>query len=112
MINILAAVLLGGSFAASNDVEIKELSADFYNLELAQFTKKLPVLERHERQAERLAKKADCKLTTDIGWVHARVDFALGSFSPGPGDQSCPGRDGVPAAGNICDSASDQICRS
>lgn len=77
MINILAAVLLGGSFAASNDVEIKELSADFYNLELAQFTKKLPVLERHERQAERLAKKADCKLTTDIGWVHARVDFAL-----------------------------------
>ena len=77
MINILAAIALSGAFASSDDIEIKSLSADFYNLELAQFEKKLPVLERHERQAERIAKKAECKLTTDIGWVHARVDFAL-----------------------------------
>ena len=77
MINILAAIALSGASAAADDIEIKELSADFYNLELAQFEKKLPVLERHERQAERIAKKAECKLTTDIGWVHARVDFAL-----------------------------------
>lgn len=77
MINLIAAIALSGAFAAAEDIEIKELSADFYNLELAQFTKKLPVLERHERQAERIAKKADCKLTTDIGWVHARVDVAL-----------------------------------
>ena len=77
MINILAAIALSGAFASADDIEIKSLSADFYNLELAQFEKKLPVLERHERQAERIAKKAECKLTTDIGWVHARVDFAL-----------------------------------
>ena len=77
MINILAAIALSGAFASSDDIEIKSLSADFYNLELAQFEKKLHVLERHERQAERIAKKAECKLTTDIGWVHARVDFAL-----------------------------------
>ncbi|WP_417619782.1 hypothetical protein [Parasphingorhabdus sp.] len=77
MINILAAVALSGAFASADDIEIKSLSADFYNLELAQFEKKLPVLERHERQAERIAKKAACKLPTDIGWVHARVDFAL-----------------------------------
>tara|TARA_R110000850_G_scaffold50207_5_gene123369 strand:+ start:355 stop:762 length:408 start_codon:yes stop_codon:yes gene_type:complete len=77
MINIMAAIALSGAAAAADDIEIKELSADFYNLELAQFTKKLPILERHERQAERIAKQADCKLTTDIGWVHARVDVAL-----------------------------------
>lgn len=77
MINMLAAIALSGALASADDIEIKSLSADFYNLELAQFEKKLPVLERHERQAERIAKKADCKLTTDIGWVHARVDFAL-----------------------------------
>ncbi len=77
MINILAAIALSGVAASADDIEIKELSADFYNLELAQFEKKLPILERHERQAERIAKKADCKLPTDIGWVHARVDVAL-----------------------------------
>ena len=77
MINLIAAMALSGAFAAADDIEIKELSADFYNLELAQFTKKLPILERHEREAERIAKKADCNLTTDIGWVHARVDVAL-----------------------------------
>ena len=77
MINILAAIALSGALAAADDIEIKELSADFYNLELAQFEKKLPVLERHEREAERIAKKADCKLPSDIGWVHARVDVAL-----------------------------------
>jgi len=77
MINIVAAIALSGASAAADDIEIKELSSDFYNLELAQFEKKLPVLERHERQAERIAKKADCKLPTDIGWVHARVDVAL-----------------------------------
>ena len=77
MINIIAAIALSGAFAAADDIEINELSADFYNLELAQFTKRLPVLERHEREAERIAKKADCQLTTDIGWVHARVDVAL-----------------------------------
>ncbi|WP_417621087.1 hypothetical protein [Parasphingorhabdus sp.] len=77
MINIIAAIALSGASASAEDIEIKSLSADFYNLELAQFEKKLPVLERHEKQAERIAKKADCKLTTDIGWVHARVDVAL-----------------------------------
>lgn len=77
MINMMAAIALSGALAAADDIEIKALSADFYNLELAQFEKKLPVLERHERQAERIAKKADCKLPTDIGWVHARVDVAL-----------------------------------
>jgi hypothetical protein len=77
MINMMAAIALSGAFAAADDIEIKELSADFYNLELAQFEKKLPVLERHERQAERIAKKADCNLPTDIGWVHARIDVAL-----------------------------------
>ncbi len=77
MINIIAAIALSGAFASADDVEIKELSADFYNLELAQFEKKLPILERHERQAERIAKKAACKLPSDIGWVHARVDVAL-----------------------------------
>jgi hypothetical protein len=77
MINIIAAITLSGALASADDIEIRELSSDFYNLELAQFTKKLPVLERHERQAERIAKKADCTLTTDIGWVHARVDVAL-----------------------------------
>ena len=77
MINMMAALALSGAVAAADDIEIKELSSDFYNLELAQFKKKLPVLERHERQAERIAKKADCRLPTDIGWVHARVDVAL-----------------------------------
>ncbi|MEJ6595350.1 hypothetical protein [Parasphingorhabdus sp.] len=77
MISILTTILLSGALASADDVEIKELSADFYNLELARFEKKLPVLERHERQAERIAKKAGCKLPTDIGWVHARVDVAL-----------------------------------
>ncbi|WP_417611601.1 hypothetical protein [Parasphingorhabdus sp.] len=77
MINLIAAMALSGAVAAADNIEIKELSADFYNLELAEFTKKLPVLERHERQAERIAKKANCKLNTDIGWVHARVDMAL-----------------------------------
>ena len=57
MINILAAIALSGAFASADDIEIKSLSADFYNLELAQFEKKLPVLERHERQAERIAKR-------------------------------------------------------
>ncbi len=77
MINILAAIALSGALASTDDIEIKSLSADFYNLELAQFEKKLPILERHERQAERIAKKAACKLPSDIGWVHARVDVAL-----------------------------------
>ena len=77
MINIVTALALSGALSSADDIEIKQLSADFYNLELAQFEKKLPILERHERQAERIAKKADCKLPSDIGWVHARVDFAL-----------------------------------
>ena len=77
MINLLAAIALSGTFASADDIEIKQLSADFYDLELAQFEKRLPILERHERQAERIAKKADCKLPSDIGWVHARVDVAL-----------------------------------
>lgn len=77
MIDILAVLALSGAVASADDIEIKELSADFYNLELAEFKKKLPVLERHERQAERIAKNADCTLPTDIGWVHARVDVAL-----------------------------------
>ena len=77
MINLLAAIALSGTLASADDIEIKQLSADFYDLELAQFEKRLPILERHERQAERIAKKADCKLPSDIGWVHARVDVAL-----------------------------------
>lgn len=77
MINIVAAIALSSGLASAEDIEIKQLSADFYNLELAQFEKRLPVLERHEKQAERIAKKAACKLPSDIGWVHARVDFAL-----------------------------------
>ena len=77
MINIVAAILLSSGSALADDIEIKQLSADFYNLELAKFEKKLPILQRHERQAERIAKKAACKLPSDIGWVHARVDFAL-----------------------------------
>ncbi|QJB69450.1 hypothetical protein [Parasphingorhabdus halotolerans] len=77
MIEFFAGLVLSGALAVADDIEIKELSSDFYNLELAQFEKKLPVLERHERQAERIAKKANCKLPSDIGWVHARVDMAL-----------------------------------
>ena len=77
MMQFFAVLALSGASAAAADVNIKELSADFYNLELAQFEKKLPILERHERQAERISKKADCKLPADVGWVHARVDVAL-----------------------------------
>ena len=83
MINILAVLMLSGAVAAADDIEIKELSADFYNLELAELKKKLPVLERHERQAERVAKAAECTLPTDMGWVHARVDVALEVSSAG-----------------------------
>lgn len=76
MINFLAAIALSAA-ASADDIEIKSLSADFYNLELAQFKKRLPVRERHERAAERIAKAAQCTLPTDMGWVHARVDVAL-----------------------------------
>lgn len=77
MLNILAVLALSGAAASADNIEIKQLSADFYNLELAEFKKRLPVLERHERQAERIAKQAECTLPGDMGWVHARVDVAL-----------------------------------
>lgn len=83
MIELFAAFALSSAFSAADDIEITKLSEDFYNLELARFEKKLPVRERHERTAERIAKKADCKLPTDIGWVHARVDVALEVSSTG-----------------------------
>ncbi|MEP3915922.1 MAG: hypothetical protein ABJM34_11460 [Parasphingorhabdus sp.] len=83
MIDILAAMVLSGAAASADDIEIKELSSDFYNLELATFKKKLPIRDRHERHAERVAKQANCKLPTDIGWVHARVDVALEVSSDG-----------------------------
>lgn len=77
MLEILAATLLTGSAAPAADLEIKQVSSDFWNLEIAEFNKKIPFRERHERQAERLAKKAGCNLIGEIGWVHMRVDVAL-----------------------------------
>ena len=61
----------------AKDPVIAELSKDFYSLELAEFNKAVPFRDRHERTAERIAKKANCNLQSEIGWIHKRVDFAM-----------------------------------
>ena len=75
MIGLFATLAM--TAASADQMDIKQLSVDFYNLELARFKKKLPLSQRVEARAERIAKKAGCKLPSDIGWVHARVDVAL-----------------------------------
>lgn len=75
MIGLLATLAM--TAANVDQMDIKQLSADFYKLELARFKRKLPISERDERKAERIAKQAGCNLPSDIGWVHARVDVAL-----------------------------------
>ena len=77
MLSILAAASIAATSASAADVEIKQLSEDFWNLEIAEFEKKMPFKERHELQAERLAKKAGCNFQGEAGWVHIRVDVAL-----------------------------------
>ncbi len=77
MLEMIIAIAALGNTEVKTDPMIAELSKDFYSLELAEFKKAIPFRDRHERAAERVAKKANCKLHSEIGWVHARVDFAL-----------------------------------
>lgn len=77
MLNLILAAALAASTTPAKDPVIAELSKDFYSLELAEFSKPIPFRDRHERKAERIAKKANCNLQSEIGWIHKRVDFAL-----------------------------------
>lgn len=96
MLELIIAAGMASATTPANDPVIAELSKDFYSLELAEFTKSVPFRDRHERQAERIAKKANCKLHSEVGWIHKRVDFALEVSDSGkinriiPFDTGCP----------------------
>lgn len=96
MLELILAAGMASATTPANDPVIAELSKDFYSLELAEFTKRIPFRDRHERQAERIAKKANCKLYSEVGWIHKRVDFALEVSNSGkikriiPFDTGCP----------------------
>ena len=96
MLELILAAGMASTTTPATDPVIAELSKDFYSLELAEFTKRIPFRDRHERQAERIAKKANCKLQSEVGWIHKRVDFALEVSDSGkitrviPFDTGCP----------------------
>ncbi len=96
MFELIMAATMAATTIPANDPVIAELSRDFYSLELAEFAKPIPFRDRHERKAERIAKKANCNLASEIGWVHTRVDFAMEVTDSGkitrviPFDTGCP----------------------
>ncbi len=100
MLSILAAASIAVTSTSAADVEIKQLSEDFWNLEIAEFEKKVPFRERHELQAERLAKKAGCNFEGEAGWVHVRVDVALQVTNSGQVTKVVPVETGCPELEN------------
>lgn len=77
MIELILATAAFIATDAKTDPVIAELSKDFYALEIGEFKRKIHFSNRHERKAERVVKAAKCKMHSEIGWVHARVDFAM-----------------------------------
>lgn len=80
---LATAALAASTTETQKDPMIEQLSKDFYSLEIGEFRKPIPFRNRHERSAERAVKKANCDMYAEVGWVHARVDFAMKVSSDG-----------------------------
>ncbi len=94
MLIITSAVALAA--AATSPVQNVPTSLD--DLELVQFRKKLPFRDRHERQGERIAKKANCKFSRDAyQWVQVRVEAAISFNADGSVKKVVPQKMGCTA---------------
>lgn len=76
MIDLLFAMALATT-SAENLQDLPAVPTDISALETAQFNKPIYYAARHELAAERVAKKAKCKLPTAENWVHARIEAAI-----------------------------------
>lgn len=76
MIDLILAMAL--STTSTQDAqELPAVPRDISDLETARFSKPIHYAARHELAAERIAKKAKCKLPTAERWVHARIEAAI-----------------------------------
>ncbi|VAV96167.1 hypothetical protein MNBD_ALPHA04-664 [hydrothermal vent metagenome] len=72
-------LFMAGAMAATfmiHDTEIA-VPTNIEDLETAQFRKPIYYAQRHGMAAERLAKKANCKMPSAEQWVHARIEAAI-----------------------------------
>ncbi len=76
MIDLLFAMALATT-SAENVQDLPAVPTDISSLETAKFSKQIYYAVRHELAAERIAKKAKCKLPTAEKWVHARIEAAI-----------------------------------
>ena len=96
MFDLIFAIVLSGASNVTTDTLETAMPEDFSSLEMAKFREPITYNERHERQAERLAKAADCQLPVVSNWVFAKIHAAVLVSENGeilkivPVDSGCP----------------------
>ncbi|MEH6789968.1 hypothetical protein [Parasphingorhabdus sp.] len=77
MLDLLLALALSGASDLPRDDLATAMPANFSKLEMAKFRKPMTFNERHEREAERIAKAANCALPVVSRWVFAKMHAAM-----------------------------------
>jgi hypothetical protein len=75
MIELLFAAALAST--PTGAVSPDAIPTSVTNLKTVHFRKPVHFAERHELNAERIAKAANCKLPVSERWVHARIEAAV-----------------------------------
>jgi len=96
MFDLILAIALSSATNSITDNLDTAMPTDFASLEMAKFRKPITYNERHEREAERLAKAAKCQLPVVSNWVFAKIQAAILVSTDGeilkiiPVDSGCP----------------------
>ena len=77
MFDLLLALALSGAADLPRDDLATAMPSNFSKLEMAKFRKQMPFNERHEREAERIARSANCALPVVSRWVFAKMHAAM-----------------------------------